>query len=365
MEVIMKKLLLSISMVILFAIVAKSQEGYRISGKVSGMTGGTLLLINGEGEKPDTLGTTEVKDGVFIFTGKVNRPLAAYLASADGNGMIPLILENADFMVNVSDNGAMIQGGKQQGLLGSFTRISQLFLAEQTRVAAEAQQPGANVQTLQVRLNQAYEASVNATLELIKANPDEYATAYVIALGIIGETEEGLRSKYELLGEAARASVPGNRIAAALERYEKLAIGEMAPDFTLEKPDGNAFSLHDLPVRLKLVYFWISSNPVCRQDNTELVKLYLQYCPMGLEIVSISLDENRGDWRRAVGQDGMVWTNGSDLQGFDSPIARLYMVYDVPTTYLVDGENRIVAKGLRGDALRETVAKLLKKSKKK
>ena len=95
------------------------------------------------------------------------------------------------------------------------------------------------------------------------------------------------------------------------------------------------------------------------------MKLYLQYRPLGLEIVSISLDENRGEWRNAVGLDGMVWTNGSDLQGFASPVARLYMVHDVPMTYLVDGENRIVAKGLREDALRDTVAKLLKKSKKK
>ena len=349
----------------LSAFACKAQDSYRISGKVSGMTDGTLLLIANEWEKPDTLGSVTVKNGVFVFTGKVNAPVAAYLAPSDGNGMIPLILENANFMVNVSGRGAMIQGGKQQELLTRFTRISQAFLAEQAKVAAEAQQPGANVQALQDRVNKAYEASVNATIELIKANPDEYATAHVIALGISGETEEGLRSKYDLLGEAARATVPGKRIAAALEQYEKLAVGEVAPNFTTEKPDGNTFSLHDLPAKLKLVYFWVSTNPLCRQDNTDLVKLYLQYRPLGLEIVSISLDENRGEWRNAIGLDGMVWTNGSDLQGFASPIARLYMVHELPATFLVDTENRIVAKGLRGDALRDTVAKLLKKSKRK
>ena len=361
----MRKISLLIGLAILSTFACKAQQGYQISGKVSGMTDGTLLLIANEWEKPDTLGSVTVKNGVFVFTGKVNAPVAAYLAPSDGNGMIPLILENANFMVNVSDRGAMIQGGKQQELLTRFTRISQAFLAEQAKVAAEAQQPGANVQALQDRVNKAYEASVNATIELIKANPDEYATAHVIALGISGETEEGLRSKYDLLGEAARATVPGKRIAAALEQYEKLAVGEVAPNFTTEKPDGNTFSLHDLPAKLKLVYFWVSTNPLCRQDNTDLVKLYLQYRPLGLEIVSISLDENRGEWRNAIGLDGMVWTNGSDLQGFASPIARLYMVHELPATFLVDAENRIVAKGLRGDALRDTVAKLLKKSKRK
>ena len=361
----MRKISLLIGLALLSTFACKAQQGYQISGKVSGMTDGTLLLIANEREKPDTLGSVTVKNGVFVFTGKVNAPVAAYLAPSDGNGMIPLILENANFMVNVSGRGAMIQGGKQQELLTRFTRISQAFLAEQAKVAAGAQQPGANVQALQDHVNKAYELSVNATIELIKANPDEYATAHVIALGISGETEEGLRSKYDLLGEAARATIPGKRIAAALEQYEKLAIGEVAPNFTTEKPDGNTFSLHDLPGKLKLVYFWVSTNPLCRQDNTDLVKLYLQYRPLGLEIVSISLDENRGEWRNAIGLDGMVWTNGSDLQGFASPIARLYMVHDLPATFLVDAENRIVAKGLCGDALRDTVAKLLKKSKKK
>lgn len=361
----MRKISLLIGLAILSTFACKAQQGYQISGKVSGMTDGTLLLIANEREKPDTLGSVTVKNGVFVFTGKVNAPVAAYLAPSDGNGMIPLILENVNFMVNVSGRGAMIQGGKQQELLTRFTRISQAFLAEQAKVAAEAQQPGANVQALQDHVNKAYEASVNATIELIKANPDEYATAHVIALGISGETEEGLRSKYDLLGKTARVTVPGKRIAAALEQYGKLAVGEVAPNFTTEKPDGNTFSLHDFPAKLKLVYFWVSTNPLCRQDNTDLVKLYLQYRPLGLEIVSISLGENRGEWRNAIGMDGMVWTNGSDLQGFASPIARLYMVHELPATFLVDAENRIVAKGLRGDALRDTVAKLLKKSKKK
>ena len=61
----------------------------------------------------------------------------------------------------------------------------------------------------------------------------------------------------------------------------------------------------------------------------------------------------------------MIWTNGSDLKGFDSEIARLYLVNDVPYTILIDGENRIVAKNLRGKNLQKKVGELLKKGKKK
>ena len=360
----MRKISLIIGLALLSSVACHAQEGYQISGKVSGMADGTLLLIANEGEKPDTLGTIGVKNGTFVFTGKVERPVAAYLSPANGEGMIPLILENANFMINVSNAGALIQGGKQQELLSRFTRISQSFMAEQAKVAAEARQPGADVAALQARVDQAYEASVNATLELIKANPDEYATAHVIALGIGSETEEGLRSKYELLGEAARATIPGKRIAAALEQYEKLAVGEVAPNFTLAKPDGNTFSLHDVPAKWKLVHFWAARVESSRRDNADLVKLYLQYRPRGLEIVSVALDDNHAMWKQAIGLDGMIWTNGSDLKGMDSEIVRLYLVNDLPAYFLLDAENRIVARGVSLPEFREKLAELTKKRKK-
>mgnify|MGYP004540490591 CR=1 FL=1 len=361
----MRKISLLVGLAMLSTFAGKAQEGYQISGKVSGMTDGTLLLIGNEGEKLDTLGSVSVKNGVFVFTGKVAHPTAAYLTPSDGNGMIPLILENANFMVNVSDRGAMIQGGKQQELLTRFTRISQAFMAEQAKVVAEAQQPGANVQALQDHVNKAYELSVNATMELIKANPDEYATAYVIAAGIPRETEEGLRSKYEILGENARASVPGKQIEAALKRLEGLAEGKKAPNFTLTKPDGNTFSLYDVPCKWKLLHFWAGSVFDSRRDNSELVKLYLQYRPRGLEIISVSLDDNVNVWKQAIGLDGMIWTNGSDFKGRNSGVASLYMVRELPVYFILDGENQIVARDLSFTDLQEKLAKLTKKKRKK
>ena len=349
---------------IFFTFIVEAQECYRISGKISGMTAGALLLIGNEEEKPDTLGTTTVKDGVFIFTGKVNRPMAAYITSSDGNRMIPLILENTSIMVNIGNTGVLVQGGKQQELLTRFTRISQVFLAEQAKVVAKAQQPGENIQILQDQLNKAYETSMNATLELIKANPDDYATAHVIALGIREETEEGLRSKYNLLGETARATVPGKRIAATLEQYEKLAEGEIAPDFTLVKPDGDAFSLHDVPAKWKLLHFWAAHVDNSRRDNIDLVKLYLQYRPRGLEIISVALDDNRSMWKQAIGLDGMIWTNGSDHKGMNSEIVHLYLVNDLPAYFLLDAENRIVARDLLLPDLRLKLAELTKKKRK-
>lgn len=361
---VMKKFSLLVSLVLLFSMACRAQDSYRISGKVNGMTDGTFLLMGDEGMTTDTLGVIAVKNGVFVFSGTVNCPMATCIVFPDGN-KIPLILENADFMINISDAGALIKGGKQQELLGSYTRISQDFIVEQSKMAMAAQQPGADVKALQERVNAAYAVSMNAMLDLIKANPDEYATAYVIASGARRETEEGLRLKYDLLGESARATIPGKQIAAVLEQFARLKEGGEAPDFTVNKPDGNVFTLHGVPAKFKLLYFWESLNAGSRQPVPELVKLYLQYRPQGLEIVGISLDENIAYWRHAIAQDGMIWTNGSDLQGGNSVVASLYLVNDLPLYVLVDEENHIVSRSSSLTDVRKKLVELTKKKRKK
>ena len=85
----MKRKVLFFGLVMAFSLSGKAQEGFQIGGKMDNMADGTLLLIANEGEKPDMLGAVEVKNGVFVFTGKVSHPVAAYLTLADGEGMIP------------------------------------------------------------------------------------------------------------------------------------------------------------------------------------------------------------------------------------------------------------------------------------
>lgn len=112
--------------------------------------------------------------------------------------------------------------------------------------------------------------------------------------------------------------------------------------------------------------FWASWDAASREANPQLIQLYQQFRPRSFEIVSVSLDDNRFAWDRAVEQDGIsIWPNGSDLQGVDSPVAKIYMVGNtLPYTVLIDDEGKIVAKGLLGDDLRKAVSELTKKNRK-
>ena len=69
----------------------------------------------------------------------------------------------------------------------------------------------------------------------------------------------------------------------------------------------------------------------------------------------MSLDQEKDKWLEAISQDGLNWPHVSDLMGWKSKIAGMYGVQGIPQNFLLDKEGKVVAKGLRGQAL---IAKL-------
>ena len=57
----------------------------------------------------------------------------------------------------------------------------------------------------------------------------------------------------------------------------------------------------------------------------------------------------------------MKWVNVSLLQSFKNTAAEEYVVESIPTNFLIDCSNgEIIAKNLRGEAVLEKLAELLK-----
>lgn len=78
-----------------------------------------------------------------------------------------------------------------------------------------------------------------------------------------------------------------------------------------------------------------------------------------MNIISVSLDENKESWTKAIEQDKLIWTQVSNLKEMKDPIALQYGVTQIPTTFLLDEKGKVIAIDLRGDDLKSKIKELL------
>lgn len=118
-------------------------------------------------------------------------------------------------------------------------------------------------------------------------------------------------------------------------------------------------SLKESLGKATLIDFWASWCSPCRQENPNVVALYNEFHSKGLNIISISLDEDAGKWKEAIAQDKLTWTQVSNLKEMKDPIALQYGVSQIPTTFLLDASGKVVAIDLRDDDLKAKIKELL------
>jgi len=139
-----------------------------------------------------------------------------------------------------------------------------------------------------------------------------------------------------------------NKIAGV----DNLVIGSLAPEIDLPNPKGQNVKLSSLRGEYVLIDFWAAWCGPCRRESPNMVKMYEIFHPKGFNIYSVSLDQTKEAWEKAIKKDGLEkWIHVSDLKYWNSAAGRAYGVESIPFTVLIDKEGKIIAKGLRGDDL--------------
>lgn len=133
-----------------------------------------------------------------------------------------------------------------------------------------------------------------------------------------------------------------------------------APDFTITMPDGASFTLASLRGKYVLLDFWASWCAPCRAANQSLKKMMNSYKAKGFEVVSFSIDQKIKEWQKAVERDGISWTSLVDFKAWQSATAILYNVQEIPVSFLISPDGKIIAKNLTPEELEMRLKQLLK-----
>ena len=123
---------------------------------------------------------------------------------------------------------------------------------------------------------------------------------------------------------------------------ELVKAGTHAPDFKMKTIDGKTFKLSQLKGKTVVLDFWASWCPDCRKDAPEVVRMYKEYAPQGIEFVGVSMDTDVEAWRKACEQFGITYTQVSELKKFkETDIAKAYGVKWIPSMVVVDKEGKV------------------------
>ena len=365
----MKKLLFAVLAISVLFAACDTQKKYELSGKIEGQSEGKIFLNIEKDRKLVKIDSADIVNGEFKIAGSVDVADMYYLQIDDKRGAIPFFLENAAISVEANVEAlrdAKITGSASQDIYNGFVASMMEFKAKQEPiVAAYKKAKSEKNEEAAEKAYKEYEAvDADKTIKVkafVKGNNNSVVAAVVAYRNLLNQLKvDEMETIYNTFGEDVKASSSALAIKSKLDILKKVAVGQPAPDFTLNTPEGTPFSLSSLKGQVVVIDFWASWCGPCRRENPHMVELYKELNPKGVEFFGVSLDDKKENWLKAIEDDGLTWKHASDLKGWKSAAAKLYGVNSIPAAVVIDQNGTIVAKKVFGDELKAEVEKLLK-----
>jgi len=238
-------------------------------------------------------------------------------------------------------------------------------IKEEQDTASPAQQNTAEFQNAMQAKHKELQVQQKATLKIfILSNPDSYLSLLAL-YSVAGPSPDPseVDPLYNSLSDRLKATETARNLKKSLDGLRNTAIGVTAPDFTQNDVNGAPVKLSSFRGKYVLLDFWASWCGPCRQENPNVVKAYNKYKDKNFTIVGVSLDRPNGKaaWLAAIQNDGLNWTQVSDLKFWSNEVAALYSITSIPANFLIDPNGKIIARDLRGDDLENKLEEVLAK----
>ena len=346
-----------------------NENGFNINGTIDAIDDTKVYILQADqNNQPFIKDSTTVKSNKFSFKGVSATPQISYIQVEGVNGYVLTILENGSINAELykdSISKSQVYGTKSNDDFVKYKSETKSLVEKMNTISSEAQDAIMNGDVeIAMKLDKDYKKKEQEVLlyewDFIIDNLDSYMSALLLEVFMVENkvNKDSIIDVYESFSNRIKVSDVGKNISDLLSQFEDpIEVGEVAPDFTAPSLDGSNVTLsQELSLnKVTLLDFWAAWCRPCRVENPNLVRLYKLYNNDGFNIIGVSLDRTKEQWEQAVEDDSLLWTQVSNLNFWNDPIARRYSIRAIPQSYLINQDGIVIGKNLRGDDLEEKI----------
>lgn len=189
------------------------------------------------------------------------------------------------------------------------------------------------------RLRNAY---LSGVYQFIVKNPNTLITPYLMGqVPDLFERYTSYKKVLDGLSPKVKQTKYYDEAAGLLKSVRNIYIGANAPVIAGKTINGKEFKTDYITKKIILVDFWASYCVPCRQQVPELKALYKKYKNQGLDIISISTDEDPKKWERASAIDSLPWHNVAEcVAQNDSKNIKNFVIKSIPANYVLNNKGQ-------------------------
>ena len=335
-----------------------------VEGEVKGYGDGFFCVMTETLDDYD-VDTVEVKNGHFTYRSSIEHPtqltfLAIDNAACDKRGTYSfrLLAENANTPIRVKAEvekkleNAEITGSRVQAEWERINSVEVFRHLKKIQWQRDSLSRTEDSVAYKIKCTE-FDGMVKPCLDQLFAldlAPKSTAMVYTLHSYFSFLSVDELENALQCLAPDIEWSVYLERMQERIRRERVMAVGQIAPEFTLEDVNGKKYRLSDFKGKMILLDFTASWCHWCKVEIPYIEAVYKEMQGKDFEIVSVYLDKKREDWVKDVRKENHPWKCLSDVMSWKKGgMAYDYYVGGIPCLIILDRDGRIVSKNTRGE----------------
>ncbi len=357
--------------IVVVAACKNNSSNVHLIGTIKG-AGNSMVYISKVGEfnmNTTVVDSMETVNGSFTHTLEISKSDSLFCLVCKGRAVYFLPDGDTIYFDGDTNNlmASKIKGSDSNALLSeymeSFYEVDDQAIALYSAyIEAQQKQNAAAVDSINRLMETIGSMILDLPNKYVIANKKNTGAAVILFLNLTSSRKDDvkLESWFTTLDKEVRNSPTGMKLERFISSLKACRIGKHFIDLELTNSQNQNVNISSVKGNYFLIEFWTTWCGPCRAELPNLKNAYNKYHNKGFDIFSISLDNSQEKWIKSIKQMDTPWPQSiiknpdsykSIFEPFESEVARVYAVLNVPSNYLVDPDGVIVAENLRGQTL--------------